>query len=279
MENRISYAGGMSQVTRRSQWVLLILAAANGGFLYLLPGYAESGYAWAIKPSINAAFMGAGYLAGLLAAVLGIYHARRWRSVRALLWPFLGLGVVMTLATVLHQDRFRWGYSLTWLWTLVYIGIPPAAFALWQREERTPRAPAEEDSGVDSMRALATGLGSALLLLSALLFFAPKLAASFWPWQITPLIARVFAGWHLLMGGILIWVARGARRFHELPIPFSTVGSWSLLLCALPIIHWNSLTRAGSALLWLVFQFTLLVFCAAVTTRAMRAMRCTGQGL
>lgn len=67
MHDRISYSGQMSRLTSRSQWVLLILAAANGGFLYFTPGLAEQGYAWAIKPKINAAFVGAGYLAGLLA--------------------------------------------------------------------------------------------------------------------------------------------------------------------------------------------------------------------
>jgi hypothetical protein len=279
MQDRISYAGQMSRLTKRSQWILLILAAANGGFLYCLPGRAEGAYAWAIKPSINAAFMGAGYLAGLLAAVLGVYSARRWRSIRALVWPFLGLGVVMTVATAMHQDRFRWGYALTWLWTVVYLGIPPVAYYLWRREERTPREPVEEDYGVDTMRMLACLLGSTLLTLACVLFFGPKLIAAFWPWPITPLIARVFAAWHVLMGGILLWVAFGARRFHELPIPLLTVSTWSLLLCALPLFHYRSLTHAGSTLLWLALQFTLFLFCGAVALRALRAMRYNGQTL
>ncbi|HKP59905.1 MAG TPA: hypothetical protein VJV78_24440 [Polyangiales bacterium] len=279
MQDRVSYAGQMSRLTSRSQWILLILAAANGGFLYLVPGRAEQGYAWAIKPSINAAFMGAGYLAGLLAAVLGIYCARRWRSVRALVWPFLGLGVVMSLATVMHQDRFRWSYALTWVWTIVYLGIPPVAYYLWCREERTPREPVDEDLSLNSMRMLACVLGSLLVTLACMLFFAPKLAAAIWPWPITPLIARVFAGWHVLMGGILLWVAFGARRFHELPIPFLTVSSWSLLLCALPVFHYASLTRAGSTALWLVLQLTLFLFSGSVALRALRAMRCNGQAL
>lgn len=279
MGDRISYSGQMSQLTSRSQWALLILAAANGCFLYLSPGLAEAGYAWAIKPSINAAFMGAGYLAGLLASVLGLYFARRWRSVRALVLPFFGLGVVMTLATVLHQERFRWGYWLTWLWTVVYVAIPPVAFYLWRREEHRARPAADEDMGLDSMRAVASLLGSVLVTLAALLFFMPSLMTAFWPWTITPLIARVFAAWHVLMGGVLLWSAFGARRFHELPIPFLTVCSWSILLGALPFFHSSSLTRLGTTLMFLLLQLVLAVFCGSVALRAVRAMRSTGQAL
>jgi hypothetical protein len=269
----------MSPLTNRSQYALLILAAANGGFLYLLPSQAEHAYAWAVKPSINAAFMGAGYLAGLLASILGIYFADRWRSVRGLVWPFLGLGVVMTLATGLHEDRFKWTYWLTWLWTVVYVAIPPVAFCLWWREERVTRSESEEDIGLDSMRAVASVLGSVLVTLACLLFFAPKAVATFWPWTITPLIARVFAGWHVLMGGILVFSAFSARRFHELPIPFLTVCCWSLLLFVLPFLHSGSLTHASSTVAWLALQLTLFVFCGSVSLRALRAMRCSGQSL
>jgi hypothetical protein len=279
MRDRISYSGQMSQLTNRSQWILLILAAANGGFLYFTPQLAEQGYAWAIKPSINAAFMGAGYLSGLLASVLGLYYARRWRSVRALVIPFFGLGVVMTIATVIHEDRFRWGYWLTWLWTVVYIAIPPVAAFLYLREERRPRGHADEDAGLNSMRAFASLLGAVLLTLAALLFFIPQLMAAVWPWTITPLIARVFAAWHVLMGGVLLWSAFGARRFHELPIPFLTVCVWSLLLGALPFFHERSVTHASSAIAFIVLQIVLAVFSGSVALRAIRAMRYSGQRL
>jgi len=279
MDERISYAGQMSKLTSRAQWILLVLAAANGGFLYFVPTLAERDYAWAIKPPINAAFMGAGYLAGLVAAVLGSYYARRWRSVRVLLWPFVLLGVVMSVATFLHHERFRWSYSLTWLWTIVYLGIPPVALFLWRREEQKPRSLADQDSGLAPMRMAASLLGSALITLSALLFFAPTIAQSVWPWQITPLIARVFAAWHLLMGGILLFSALGARRVHELPIPFFTVFTWSLLLCMLPLLYASNLKPGGTAVGWIGFQLTLLVFCGSVAVRALRAMRAAGQGL
>ena len=49
--------GRVLPLTRAGIWVLLILAALNGLFLYFLPAQAETDYAWSIKPSVNAAFV------------------------------------------------------------------------------------------------------------------------------------------------------------------------------------------------------------------------------
>ena len=51
--------GARSRFTRAGIWVLLVLAALNGLFLYFVPAQAETHYAWSIKPSVNAAFIGA----------------------------------------------------------------------------------------------------------------------------------------------------------------------------------------------------------------------------
>ena len=66
--------------TRAGIWVLLVLAAANGLFLYFFPGQADTDYAWSIKPPVNAAFIGAGFLAGTLATGLVLATATRWRT-------------------------------------------------------------------------------------------------------------------------------------------------------------------------------------------------------
>jgi hypothetical protein len=67
-------------VTRAGIWILLVLAAANGLFLYGLPGRADTDYAWAIRPPVNAAFIGAGFLAGTLATGLVLAIATSWRT-------------------------------------------------------------------------------------------------------------------------------------------------------------------------------------------------------
>ena len=90
-------------VTRVGVFGLLVLAAANGLFLYLVPGRAELDYAWAIGPPINAAFIGAGFLAGCVATALVVFRARSWRSLRILPLP---LGVLAT--TLLTGSSRAW---------------------------------------------------------------------------------------------------------------------------------------------------------------------------
>src|SRR5690348_12103296 len=146
------------RITRASLWPLLVLAVANGAFLYCLPGLATH-YAWSITPPINAAFMGAGYLGGLVPGFLGIFAAARWRSFRVLTLPFGVLGAVMLAATLIHVDKFFWDYPPTWLWTAVYAVIPPAAVVLWVRQERRAKPAPEEDPLVRPARWLSWAFG------------------------------------------------------------------------------------------------------------------------
>ncbi|HEY7199942.1 MAG TPA: hypothetical protein VIC57_07015 [Candidatus Dormibacteraeota bacterium] len=267
-------------LTRLSLWALLLLAVANGLFLYLLPDQAATHYAWSIRPPINAAFMGAGYLAGVVAGGLAILAASRWRSFRTLTPGFFALGVVMLAATVLHADRFFWTYPPTWAWTAVYVLVPPAAAWLWWRQERTAGPPPPAAPGTMLVRWLAWPLGVLMVAIGIVLLVAPAAAAAVWPWPITPLLARAFAAWHLLIGGILVWGAASFRQPNELPIPLLTVAAWSALLLPLPLLYGDSL-RSGSAAIWVwvALHALLLVVSAAMAARAVAALRAAGERL
>src|SRR5689334_17812242 len=101
-------AGRMQGSTRAGVAVLLGLAILNAGFLYFIPARAATGYAWAIRPPISAAFLGAGYLAGVVATALAVLHARHWRSIQPLAIALVTLSVGLLAATLLHTGRFRW---------------------------------------------------------------------------------------------------------------------------------------------------------------------------
>ena len=127
---------------------LLVLAILNAGFLYVFPAQAATGYAWPIRPPAAAAFLGAGYLAGIVATALVVFGAARWRSAQPLAVALVTLSLGLLAATLLHSDRFRWGYPPTWAWTAVYALAPfgVAFLALRQRAQtirpmlRDPRA-------------------------------------------------------------------------------------------------------------------------------------------
>jgi hypothetical protein len=226
-------------ITRVGVAALFVLAVANGVFLYGLPARAATDYAWAIRPPINGALLGAGYLAGAVGTALSL-RAARWRSIRILVGSLVTLSVALLATTALHADRFRWGYPPTWGWVVVYATVPLAAVLLWRAQERLVPEP-EADPRLDVLRGLSLALGAVLALAAAALFVAPAALADAWPWPLTPLMARAAAGWCLLAASALLIAARSLRRRHEAIVPYATLLTWAVLLFALPALHGDDL--------------------------------------
>jgi hypothetical protein len=265
---------------RRQIWVALILTAANGLFLYLLPSAAATDYAWPIQPPINAAFLAAGYLAGIPSAFFGLFVARYWRSVRPIIWPFFAITLMMLVATLLQAERFNWGYPLTWAWTLIYALIPLDLPLLWRWHERAASPAPELDPGLVPLQRLAWPFGLVLTGLGALLFVEPSLFVARWPWPITPLLARVLAGWYVQHGLHLLFIAASCRRAHETLIAYLTTLGWALLVATLPLLYWSTLRTAGPALgLWLTLHLALLVVLTWSAARATALMHQAGEQL
>lgn len=255
--------GRLRRVSRLGVVLLLVLAVANGVFLYLLPSRAATDYAWEIRPPIDAAFMGAGYLAGTVATALVVFAARSWRSLRILPPALVVLSVGLLGATLLHAERFRWDYVPTWVWTVVYAGVPAVVTALWcLQERRAPRPPAA-DPRLRALRAASLALGGVLAAGSLALYVAPSQLADLWPWPLTPLLARVVASWYALVATALLASAWSLRRPIEAVIPYVTLLAWTLLLLALPMVHRGDLDGEATALgLWFAVQLGLLALSA-----------------
>jgi hypothetical protein len=235
-------------LTRLGIALLLVLAIANGAFLYLFPSKAETDYAWAIVPPVSAAFMGAGYIAGIVATALSV-SSRSFAPVRPLVPAFCVLGVLLFAATLIHADRFRWDYPATWLWTAVYASLPVFAGYLWILQTRAAPAPARTGSLAGSLRVVTLALGALLVIVAAVLFAAPDGVLDEWPWPITPLLARVFAGWFALAGISLAYSALTIARPSEGMIVYATVATWAVLvLLLLPL--YESDMRTDAAAYW-----------------------------
>ncbi len=230
-------AGRVLGLTRAGVWVLLLLAAANGLFLYLFGARADTDYAWSITPAVNAAFIGAGFLAGTLATGLVLRFATRWRSFSLLPPALWVLATSLFAATIIHADRFRWDYPPTWVWTLVYAGVPLAIPVLVARQRRQAAPPAVADPAVLGLRVLSGIAGAALVAGAVALYVAPVELGAHWPWALTPLLARAVAAWYALFGTMLLTFALAQRRRCEGLIGHATLAAWSVLLLALPLLR------------------------------------------
>jgi hypothetical protein len=255
--------------------LLLALAVVNGLFLYLVPGAADTDYAWSIKPPVAAAFLGAGYLAGTVATGLVVFATRYWRSLRMLALPLVVLSVLLIAATIIHEDRFKWDYPLTWVWTVVYVGVPFGVAFLWRRQERAEPPVPPADRALLPLRLASGVIGAVVLVVALTLFFAPEgsLAAD-WPWALTPLLARATGAWYAMIGTSLLVCAVTLRRPHEAVIPYGTLAAWSAFVLALAPLHPDDV-GGGITTAWAVGMAVLLalaVYALAVAGPRMRAL-------
>src|SRR3954467_544401 len=158
-------------LTRAGVWVLFVLAAANGLFLYLLPARAGFDYAWSIKPPVNAAFIGAGFVAGTVATGLVLFTHAPWRAYRLLPPALWVLATSLFAATLIHHDRFKFHYAPTWVWTFVYAVVPLAIPVLVYRQQRVaePLGPRE----LDAQRVLNAVFGAGILIGAVALYVSP----------------------------------------------------------------------------------------------------------
>jgi hypothetical protein len=180
--------------------------------LYLFPNNTEQLFAWTIKPTMTALMMGGGYVTGSYFFVRLVIGGRwSWYALGFL--PIAAFTWFMAGATFLHWDKFNHAHVSFIAWLILYLVTPIVVPVLWLRNRRTdPGTPGPGDVPVPaSIRTAARVLGIALVATAVLMFLVPETAASIWPWTLTPLTARVIAGWFVLAGLLAVMYSTEAR--------------------------------------------------------------------
>lgn len=194
--------------------------------LYGFPDSSGERFAWAIKPPMTAVFIGAGYLGGAYQFVR-LIAGREWHRYGMAFPPVSVFTAAMLVATVVHWDRFDLHHLPFQLWLVLYVVTPVLVPALWLRNRRTdPRTPAPTDvllpRGVNQ---LFTALGTVVLAGAVAAFAVPTLAIGIWAWPLTPLTARVLAGWFSLMGVGALVLGR-ERRWSACRVALQSFCLW-----------------------------------------------------
>jgi hypothetical protein len=280
MTTRISTPAPLLTISRVGAVILLVLAIANGAFLYLVPSRAATDYAWSINPPTTAAFMGAGYIAGAVATALVAFRVTVWRSLRVMPWPLGVLSVAMIAATLIHEDRFRWGYVPTWMWVVVYVLAPLGIAYVWREQERLSPVPPVAHPALRRIRDVTWVTGVIVLGTGVVLFVAPTVGVDHWPWTLTELTARVLGGWYGLIGASQLLSAATVRRPHEVLVPYAALLVWTSLLLLLPLLYWDDMTRTGIEFaLWFGLHAVLLVLAVWALAVAVPLSRAEGERL
>jgi hypothetical protein len=216
-------------LTRIGLGPLAVLSIISGPLLYLYPGGTARYWAWEVQPEMSAVWLGASYnfAAIFLLTILLIGRFQKLFVALLAVWPF---SCTMLFATLIHIDRFFVDRIVFWIWLIIYIVVPFAFPALWLLNKRhaIPRQDNELQFPKNSVY-IGALIGLGFFLLAAILIFNPALAASFWPWTLTPLMSRVIGGW------ILSWSAAGLslvfeRRYLSYREFIPEAGLWFVLI-------------------------------------------------
>lgn len=183
-----------------------ILASTSFG---LFPSSTSETTAWNVKPEVMSAVLGAFYLSAGSLSVMPIV-ARRWEMVRVIVIPLIVFTFIETVVTVLHWDRFNTGTVAFAVWLISYILPPPILLAcyLWHEKRTTPASSSGDEPLPPLLRQVLLVAGALLSIEALWTLIHPDWITSSAPWTFTPLSARVFAGFLLGLGTMLLSIAR-----------------------------------------------------------------------
>ena len=227
----------LSSATRGLLVGFVLLTALATNQLYLLSTHTDAYFAWTIKPPLTAAFLGAGYAAGLVLVLLGL-RARAWAEARIAVVTVAVFSALTLLATVLHRDRFHFGVDgavarfAAWFWLGIYIVVPVALAVLIVLQQRQPGVDPPRRDPVPIWLAGAFGVqGLIMLVVGVALYVAPSTARTLWPWPLTPLTARAVAAWLIAFGvaAVLTLVERDISRLAAGAVAYTIFGVLQLL--------------------------------------------------
>jgi hypothetical protein len=168
-------------------------------------------FAWEIKSVVMAAVLGGLYFAFAPTLILQ-FLARRWEMIRVIIPAAIAFTTAEMVATALHWDLFFTGTLRFNIWLASYLLPPPLLLAMYlYQEKRSPRPPVDKPLP-KGLRIFLLGLGAVLTLDALVAFISPDYLISSFPWALTPLTARVLSGWVLVIGTLLLSIARENDR-------------------------------------------------------------------
>ena len=158
------------------------------------PAYLASIFTWLELPPLHARFVGAIYAFGAV-FMAGCLAARYQAEVR---WAVLLIGIwtgMLFVISLLNLGAFDLNLLPVQIWFASYVIYP--GISLWMTLQRRQIMNAGDLPGA-VLAGWAKGFlfiqGILFSLLAVLLFLAPALMSTLWPWKVTPVLAQMYAG-------------------------------------------------------------------------------------
>jgi len=254
--------GRVLPLTRGVAWFIVPFLVVAFAVLWPVPTDTDALFAWHIVPTLTPMVLGSAYLGGAYFFVRA-GRASQWQAVKGGFVPVAVFATLLGIATIIHWDRFQHGHVAFWLWAGLYFTTPflIAYVYLSNRRHDPPAAAGDVVMPLTAARIIGV-VGALALVTGLLLFLAPARAISEWPWQLTPLTARVMGSVFCL--GLAGIGALLDRRWTSARIPFQ-VALAMLTLILIAGIRAHGDFAAANILTWtFVAGFAVLTLAMAI---------------
>ena len=198
--------------------------------------------------------MGGAYGAGAYFFIRA-FRSREWHPLSAGFPAIAAFAALMLMATLLHWDRLNHGDApgvaavSFYVWVVVYIVSPAVVAGVWWRNRVTdPRRPTGARVP-DAVRWIAASVGAGACVLAAVFLVAPNSGVDVWPWQLTPLTARV-TGCFIAEAGLITLFLAADSRWSAWRVLVQTFMIGSLLVFIGALRAWGDLDH-DNPLSWL----------------------------
>jgi hypothetical protein len=159
-------------------------------------------FAWPIKSSFSAMFIGAGFIARTFIGYF-LWREKDWPKLRWQVAANYAFLIVIFLATYWHIDEMNWKVNLllAHIWVIAYTAEPILLFLV---EPRTPQAkaplPKELQRGPVStgLKTIVTFGLLVCVTVGGLAFINPQFLNTRWPWSLDPFDARIMTAFFAL---------------------------------------------------------------------------------
>lgn len=203
-----------------TRWTFLVFAVILVSAVIILwgtPGKTADRWAWTIEPDMTPIFMGSVYAAGAF-VFFRLFRSREWHPYSAVLIGATVLTGLLLITTLVHFERFNQGDGplpadiAFYGWVAIYAGAPFwIAFLWWRNREADPGSQPGDLQVSQGIRNWAAALGGAALVLAAVMLAWPDGAIDEWPWDLTPLTARVLGAYVATIGVLGVVLSRDPR--------------------------------------------------------------------
>jgi len=204
---------------RQALVVSVLILVALGSALVLYPEDTDRLFSWPIAPPLTASVLAANYYTATLILLLAM-RGWVWAPVKVVLPGGIVFSAMMVVATLMHLGKFNFGAEtlssevIAWIWLIAYLILPPLLVAFWPSQARAPGVDPLTGAPPEWLGAAVLGIGALMLVVGLVLFVVPERFAEVWPWALTPLTARVLAGWALGLGLVFAVAGRSGDRMR-----------------------------------------------------------------